>query len=405
MGVKIKQLKLLLLGIIIFLILFGGIYYSVYAYTEKELDEIQRRNNEIIEKIKVIIIDIENQKQVIQDKEESYELKKEIYENIDQYGSWENAQKKRKAKIEMENTAIEFVAAKEQLISLMETQEKYIVRAANYQRILGEANIELQSVIPQNQTTIQNQTKTVLIEPIIMPEKQTIENQTLPLLNQTKIIISQELTGLRNQIGVELSNSCLTAIKYNLKTKCPSYEDLYYLDSSNQIISGKFVTTDDFFYRNTTVVRNSWAWYSADQTQRIFIDPPAEMHNKIKMITLLPNFKTYYQQSDIMRKYTGNDTSSMQEFDRVLYHDRYVNINCSIATINADKWKILLNDTINFMQNNCDESATDIDIVEVISVKKTEFDLTKSQAYIDAKRLKWIIKNCLFTYGACKELN
>jgi len=391
-GVKVKKLKSLLFGIIIFLILFGGIYYSAYAYTEKELDQIQKRNNETIENIKLIIIDIEKQKQVIQDNEEDYELKKEIYENINSYGSWENIQKKRDAKIEMENAAIELVVAKEKLISLVKTHEKYIAKTVNYQRILGEENIESQ-----------NKTKTVLIEPIIIPQEISIENQTLPLLNQTQIIISQKLIGLRNQLGVELSQSCLIQVKNNFETKCPSYKDLYHLDSSNQIISGKFITTDDFFHRNPTVVKNSWEWYSADLTERIFIDPPAEMHKRIKMITLLPNFDTYYRQGELKRAYSSNNSNSMQEFDRILYHDRYVNINCSIATINADKWKILLNDTINFMQKNCNESETDIEIMEIISTKKTEFDLSKSQAYIDAKRLKWIIENCLFTYGSCKE--
>lgn len=388
-------MNLILVGIILLL---GLSFVSVYAFTQEELDDIQNRYEKTLVKIKVIINDIENQSQIILDKEKILKLKIEIYEQINAGESWDAAVKKKQAKEDVTNAENSLFGARDQLISLIETQEKFIIKAANYQKILAEENIKVQPEI-QNQTEIipfQNQTT------IILQDK--TNNKIKHDESRTILDIAYDLKGLRNQIGVELSQSCITAIKNNFRTTCPTYEDLYNLDSSNTIISGNFITIDGFFHREATKIKNNWRWYDMDKTERIFIDPPLGMNNKIKMITLLPNFDTYYRQGDLTRQYSGNSSSSsMQEFERVLYHDRFMNPNCSVATINADKWKILLNDTITYMRNNCDESYTEIDTIEIISANKTEFDITTSQKYKDDQRMKWIMEFCIFNYGICKD--
>lgn len=395
-------MNLILIGIILLL---GLSSVSIYAFTQEELDDIQNRYEKTLVKIQVIINDIENQSQIILDKEKILELKIEIYEQIDAGKSWDAAVKKKQAKEDITNAEIALFGARNQLISLIETQEKFIIKAANYQKILAEEDIKVQPEI-QNQTVtipVQNQTEIIPFQnqtTIILQDKTSVKIKEF----EPKLLeFSYDNTGLRNKIGVELAQSCIIAIKNNFKTECPTYEDLYYLDSSNIIISGKFVTTDDFFHREPTKIKNSWRWYDMDKSPRIFIDPPFGMNNRIKMITILPNFDTYHRQNDLLREYTGNSSSSMQEFDRVLYHDRFMNPNCSVATINADKWQILVNDTINYMQNNCNENYTEVDTIEIISTNKTKFDITTSQKYKDDQRMKWILEFCIFSYGVCKD--
>lgn len=393
-----------------------------FGYTEVEIKQIEERNDEIIIKIKSIIKDIQAQAEVIHEKEKILELKTSIYEQYNGNQSWEAATEKKKLKTEMENAGIEFFAAKEQLVSLEDTRKSFIVKAANYQEIIRDANIESipePKPIQQNQTVaFTNQTEIILqnetdveielTEVEIFGENYTkpfeyIENQTKQS-QLTRIIGSSDLSGIDSKIGIELTQSCLTSIKWNLnRTECPTYEDIVYLDNSNQFVSGKFITTDGWFHRNATGYQDSWAWYTQDETPRIFVDPPTGMFSKIKMITIAPNFKTYLVAEDSTREHIG-EFDNKQQIDRVYYHDRYTNENCSKSTINAAKWQTLLPDTITFMQNNCNPASTEIEIVEVISTDKTIFDISKSSAWQYTQKLKWIIENCLMSYGACKEI-
>ena len=211
-------------------------------------------------------------------------------------------------------------------------------------------------------------------------------------------------------------------IKHNITTTCPSYKELVDLDSSNTYVSGEFVIDENgYFHRANSPLKESWAWYDWDNSQRIFVDPPLGMLDKIKMIYIQSNFYNYFIVGDMTQKSNikyieikvtddfGNNSTitravsnyvELQETERVIYHDRHVD-KCRVATINADKWKILLPDTINYMQNECDESYTNVIIKEIIPAIKTEIDYSTSPAWKYKLWLENAIKNCTSSYGAC----
>ena len=238
--------------------------------------------------------------------------------------------------------------------------------------------------------------------------------------------IQNRPTGSAKIIGVDLSQGCITLIKNNFRTDCPSYSALRKFDSSMQEVSG-FFTDDGFYHRGSPPQKNSWRLYDHDSTPRVIVDPPPGMSERIRLITIQDNFKDYllpdsrtmkpnYQLINMTKladewgkngTYNGlvktsffntTDTAS-----RIIYHDRYIDEKCWHAIINADKWEILLPDTINYMRNNCDDAHTSFIHKEVVVEKLTPQDITTSQKYKDEQRLKWIKEFCIFKYGSCKD--
>jgi hypothetical protein len=219
-------------------------------------------------------------------------------------------------------------------------------------------------------------------------------------------------SNLVKRIGINLSNMCETMLKNNFTTNCPTYKDMITLDSSDRNISGKFTTDDDgFFHRLDPIQNNSWKLYDFDETIRIFVDPPDNMLDRVRLITIMPNFDNYFVAGDltISDQYTlinvvqdGNATSKAvnysylnktQDFSRVIYHDRYID-NCRSAVINAAVWKAILPDTINFMRNDCDPKHTQFEEREVITPNYTSIDITTSPNYQAQWKLEEDMERC-----------
>lgn len=384
MSVKSEQMRwALILLFSIAIVLLIGFNVTIDALTKIEKDALKEQIEILEERITIIENDIQTQKEIILEKKKFVEEKKAELKLIEQQAntSWDAVQKISQAKQDVINAENELAGSKEQLISLLNTKSDFKRKLENYKISIQGGDFE-----PQPVPITENKTKMILNQTISTP---------------TKIItISYDLTGLRNNIGVTLSQSCLTAIKNNLSTVCPTYENLVNIDSSNTYVSGNFITTNGFFHRNTSPMQESWRWYDMDQTSRIFIDPSGGMMDKIKMITIVPNLDTYYQKSDMVRKQTSD--GNKQEIIRVLYHDRYMK-ECKEATINAGNWKNLLNDTIIYMQNNCNAAFTQIETIELIYANKTQFDIGTSWKWQNDKWMEWIKEFCLFTYGICKD--
>ena len=235
------------------------------------------------------------------------------------------------------------------------------------------------------------------------------------------IIPTTNLTGLIKMIGVELSQSCIVQIKNNIPTECPSYLDLRQVDSSRQEISGYFKKENGYYFRDTPALLFSWRFYDHDPAIRVIVDPPNGMSERIRTITIQDNFDVYFlpdsqkmKQNYIILNNTRDDNSTFSSIEktnpvqvwddtasRVIYHDRYVDKTCKHAVINAEKWKMLLPDTIDYMRNNCDESHTSFNHKEVVVQQLTPQDITTSQKYKDEQRLKWIKEFCIFKFKAC----
>jgi hypothetical protein len=243
---------------------------------------------------------------------------------------------------------------------------------------------------------------------------------------EIQLQVAGQPKGLAKLIGIDISQGCITQIRNGFATDCPSYMELEKFDTSRQEVSGVFVNDDGFYHRDLPIQKNSWRLYDHDPTPRIIVDPPLGMSERIRLITIQDNFDIYllpesknmkpsYEIINMTKSadewgkeqfHSGlGKTSYFNQIDtaaRTVFHDRYVDEKCKQAIINADKWEILLPDTITYMQHNCNDSYTSFEHKEIITKNLTPQDITTSQKYKDQKRLEWIKENCLKTYGICK---
>jgi len=215
---------------------------------------------------------------------------------------------------------------------------------------------------------------------IALDKRRTAE--IINLRDQQSIDISK----LEKFIGVRLSNTCVTLIKNNIDV-CPTYEELYQLDSSNESVSGKFLIDDGYYHRDSAKFKNSWEWYKYDNTPRIMIDPPAGMEKKIKMITIQPRLETYFLADD----------HKVDENTRTYHYGRYID-RCHDATMSADNWKSILPDTIYTMRIGCTISQFDNSFSEILSV--TEIDIASTNYW---KYKTWLEDTKAKCLVICKE--
>lgn len=179
---------------------------------------------------------------------------------------------------------------------------------------------------------------------------------------------------LSEAIGIADSKNCINMLKHNFTTNCPGIPDLLKLnlDNSNTKISGGFKKIDGIVQRDKPLLVNHYQIYRYDRTpQLFFIDPPSDMRDRIKMIIIESHFDTYLLDTQMFK---ANDT-------RTISKDRYIDSSCRNAIIGADNWRILLPDTITFMQHKCDESFTKIKTLKKISDNRTNTDISTSQKY------------------------
>lgn len=211
------------------------------------------------------------------------------------------------------------------------------------------------------------------------------------------------------KIGIQLSNTCITMIMNDIDSTCPTYKNLISLDSSDTSISGRFNENFGMFQRMEPSVQNSWRSYDFDDTPRIFVDPPKGMAERIKTIQLQPNFDTYVLTHNLsetrdavyVNGTNGIGVKTTGETFRILYHDIYVDPNCRSATVNADKWELLLANVIYYMKNNCQEEFKTFENEEIIPTTFTQQDITTSQKYQYDQWVEQIKSKCIFKYKAC----
>lgn len=200
-----------------------------------------------------------------------------------------------------------------------------------------------------------------------------------------------------HSVGVTLSKTCLTLISIDGPITCPTYEDLLQLDNSNHQWSGEFAVNEDtgIFERHEPKLTNSWRLYDHTDDWLIIVDPPRGMHERIKLITIESNFDTYTDKAD----------QTVVNYTRVIYHDRFVDGGCHSATINADKWKILLADTIHYMRQGCLSEHTSYNHTEYIPIQLTKHDISTSQKWKHQELLDYVSEHCIFKFKSCDKLN
>lgn len=180
-------------------------------------------------------------------------------------------------------------------------------------------------------------------------------------------------TTLNNSIGIGISKQCKTTIVNNFTTNCPDIKTLVELnlDTSNRLMTGDFGYLDGLYQRLPTAYKSSVGIYTFDSTYRIFIDPPADVANKVKMITIENSLDTFITNSQ-MKKIGDQRTVSKY---------RYVNAGCTESTIGGNTWLETLADTIEYMRNDCNEKFTNYKTTFTIDDPVTDIDITTSQKY------------------------
>ena len=135
---------------------------------------------------------------------------------------------------------------------------------------------------------------------------------------------------------------------------CPSMEELIPWDNSFQAISGKFLNDTGSYSREAPYYEHHLKWYSinADDTV-IFVELKTNLYDKAKtqQITIVDDFSIIPKNQDIVNGTTYH------------YENRMTFDSCKRATIAVTDWENLLQDTITYMVNQCDEEFTNIQTV------------------------------------------
>ena len=186
-----------------------------------------------------------------------------------------------------------------------------------------------------------------------------------------------ELKSASPQYGVALSKNCVTMLTNNMKTNCPTYDQILnvFPDNTNKKISGDFKKIDGITQREKPPVPNNWFWYYHAKNATFWVDPPSEVRNRINMIIIeasLPEYKT-------------KDSKSMNDYNISFGKDLYIGSNCKESRITAANWLILLPDVLNVAKNNCDLSLLKWNGTTVKTFTKSFQDRSTSAKYQDEK--------------------
>jgi hypothetical protein len=193
-------------------------------------------------------------------------------------------------------------------------------------------------------------------------------------------------------LGISLSNTCLTMLKNNVSSNCPTYEEILtlYPDTSNRMISGDFDYSEGILQRQNSKYNDHFQFYRYDNVPTRWIDPPADVIEKIPMIRITSSDFTYKIPSQVI---TNNTL--------LIGQSRYISNNCDEAIITADNWLFLLGDTVQYMDHKCDPAFTNFDEIKIKTWEKTKHDITTSYKYKLDTWIKESLKKCknkCFTY-------
>lgn len=203
---------------------------------------------------------------------------------------------------------------------------------------------------------------------------------------KTQNIKKFDVTKITKLVGIQLSNSCINLIKNNLPNDCPTYETLQQLDTSLET-SGKFGFKDGYYQRLAPQYINSWRLYDHDTTPRLIVDPPPGMAERMRMITINPNFSVYFTEED----------QKLDNGIRTWHEGRYID-NCKQAFISSTDWLKVLPDTVAMLHNNC--THTSLEEIKQENMPFTDLPLGETRYWKDKVWLEESKERCK---GLCFE--
>jgi len=210
-------------------------------------------------------------------------------------------------------------------------------------------------------------------------------NHDIELAPPLEMLVTVQNELPKAHIGIQLSTTCITMIKNNLKTNCPTYEEILLLfpDNSNRKISGDFVVKDGFLQRDFTPYLNQLDLYRYETKLLMFIDPPSDILEHIKLIVIESSITEY----KIVGQTITNNTL-------LIGTGRSENSDCSEVKITASDWQLLLGDTVYYVKHNCNKAFTNYDPITKKTWTRTIHDITTSYKYQFDLWLKNAIEEC-----------
>jgi hypothetical protein len=201
-------------------------------------------------------------------------------------------------------------------------------------------------------------------------------------------------------LGIVIEKSCL------LSEKCLKYKDILYLDNSNQKYSGSFISTGNDVKRQSVIFPNPLGFYRYDTDFLIFVDPPQAAKVKLPLIEIKTKLDEFHIQGQKkVTEYKQNNETKATEKIRTFSHTRYVDSTCTNAIITAKNWKIVLEDTIDYLRHNCSTDYTKLKTIEMEVTKLAKHDISTSYKWKYEAWKKQITEKCLRERNACQELN
>lgn len=181
------------------------------------------------------------------------------------------------------------------------------------------------------------------------------------------------------------------------------YKDLMSYDNSSAQYSGGFVKINNDYKRMNAKYTDNLAFYSTSKKFTIFVDPPKAVSTQMPTITIVSNLAEFHDtgQYKIVENKTGHNDIKATQSKRVYSTARFVDSGCFNGIIQYQDWKILLDDTIQFMSHNCDSKFTKIDTTIEEYHPITKHDLATSAKYKLDQFYKQVAKDCLKKRNAC----
>ncbi len=193
------------------------------------------------------------------------------------------------------------------------------------------------------------------------------------------LIPTADAVRIVDDYGITVSKKCLTMIKNNMTSDCPTYEQILELfpDTSPRQYIGDFKIIDNLVQREPMKLKidncwhflNSLAW---TQSKTVWIDPPGCMQPYMKMITIESNFNEYP---------IAGITSHMTNNTILMGNERYVNSGCTESIINAKNWLFLTGDMLRLMNHDCDPAFTSFDHIKKFYFEKSNQDIATSNKH------------------------
>lgn len=160
-------------------------------------------------------------------------------------------------------------------------------------------------------------------------------------------------------IMVISSEICQKMIQNHINSTCPTDDKLIKYDTSNQHISGKFVTINGITTRTNAQVINHYQFYTKET---VCVDCSGNLSDPdlFKIIILEPHGFTFIDKYQVVPNNTWNS-----------YSDRNMQ-GCNTATIAYSD--ALLNDTISYLESECTKTSFNNNSTHTIQLHPFSFD-------------------------------